>query len=147
MSALRIEHRIMQVLMVALGMAAVGIGAMVFLMGVQFIQLTESAFNFAMGESLQADPATISPTIDNELRFYSIFWLSYGVLALWVARNMLARLRHVPILMGMFFIGGVGRALSHILIGAPHPAFTMLMSIELVTPVVMAILYARAPKP
>jgi hypothetical protein len=146
MNDLRIEHRIIQVSMVALGIAAVGIGAMVFLMGVQFIQLTESSFNFATGQSNPVDPTTISPTIDNEFRFYSIFWLSYGVLALWVARNILAQLRLVPTLVGLFFIGGIGRALSHIFVGAPHPAFIVLMVVELVTPVLVAILYIRIPK-
>ena len=142
----RIEHRIIRVLMVVLGIGAVGIGAMVFLIGVQFIQLTESSFNFATRQSIPVDPATISPTIDNEFRFYSIFWLSYGVLALWVARNILAQLRLVPILVGVFFIGGIGRALSHIFVGTPHPAFIGLMVIELVAPVLVVILYTRIPK-
>ena len=146
MNELRIEHRIIQVLMVVLGIAAVGIGAMVFLMGVQFIQLTESSFNFAIGQSIPLDPAEVSPTIDNEFRFYSIFWLSYGGLVLWVARNILAQLRLVPILVGLFFIGGIGRALSHIFVGAPHPAFVALMVIELVAPVFVVILYTRISK-
>ncbi len=147
MNNLRIEHRIIQVVLVVLGLGAVGIGIMVFLMGVQFIHLTEAAFNFAMGQSVPVDPATISSTIDNEFRFYSIFWLSYGVLLLWVARNILAQQRLVPILVGLFFIGGVGRALSQIFVGAPHPAFNTLMIIELVTPVGVAILYTRIRKP
>ena len=147
MNNLRIEHRIIQVVMVALGIAAVGIGTMVFLMGVQFVQLTEASFNFAMGRSISVDPETISSTIDNEFRFYSIFWLSYGVLLLWVARNIRAQVRFVPILVGLFFIGGVGRALSHIFVGAPHPAFMVLMLVELVTPPLMAILYPRIRKP
>jgi uncharacterized protein DUF4345 len=146
MNELRIEHRIIRVLMVVLGIAAVGIGAMVFLIGVQFIQLTESSFNFATGQSIPVDPAAISPTIDNEFRFYSIFWLSYGVVVLWVARNILAQLRLVPLLVGLFFIGGVGRALSHIFVGTPHPAFIGLMVIELVAPVFVLILYTRIPK-
>jgi len=132
--------------MAALGIAAIGIGTMVFLMGVQFIWLTEASFIFASGQSIPVDPATISPTIDNEFRFYSIFWLSYGVLVLRVARNILAQIRRVPILVGLFFIGGIGRALSLIFVGAPHPAFIVLMIVELVTPVLVAILYTRIPK-
>ena len=146
MNELRIEHRIIQVSMAALGIAAIGIGTMVFLMGVQFIWLTEASFIFASGQSIPVDPATISPTIDNEFRFYSIFWLSYGVLVLRVARNILAQIRRVPILVGLFFIGGIGRALSLIFVGAPHPAFIVLMIVELVTPVLVAILYTRIPK-
>jgi hypothetical protein len=72
MNELRIEHRIIRVVMVVLGIAAVGIGAMVFLMG-------------------------------------------------------------------LFFIGGVGRALSHMFVGTPHPAFIGLMVVELVAPVLVLI--------
>jgi hypothetical protein len=146
MNELRIEYRVIQVAMAALGIAAVGISIMVFLTGVQFIWLTEASFNFASGQAIPVDPATISPTIDNEFRFYSIFWLSYGVLDLWVARNILAQLRRVPILVGLFFMGGIGRALSLIFVGAPHPAFILLMIVELVTPVLVAILYTRIAK-
>ena len=68
------------------------------------------------------------------------------MLLLWVARNIFAQLRRVPILMGLFFMGGVGRALSHLFVGAPHPAFTVLMVGELVVPVLAGILYARISK-
>jgi len=73
MNERRIEHRFIQILLAALGIAAVGVGAMIFLTGVQFIHMTETAFNFAMSQSLPIEPAAISPTIDNEFRFYAIF--------------------------------------------------------------------------
>lgn len=109
MNKLSVEHRIIQVLMLGVGVAAVVIGSMVFVMGVQVIQLTESSFNLATGLAIPPDPAMISPTLDNEFRFYAVFWFSYGVILLWVARNILAQLRFVPILMGLFFLGGIGR--------------------------------------
>ncbi len=146
MNERRIEFCLMQVLLAALGIAAVGVGAMVFLTGVQFIHMTEAAFNFATGQPIPIEPLTISPTLDNEFRFYAIFWLSYGALLLRVARNLLTQLRFVPMLMGIFFLGGAGRALSNIFIGAPHPAFIMLMVVEFALPIVVAILYARVHK-
>jgi len=55
-----------------------------------------------------------------------------------VARD-LARLGHwVPWLALLFLLGGLGRAISYATVGAPHPFFVVLMTIELVTPPILA---------
>ena len=146
MNESRVEQRVIQILMFGMGIAAVGIGAMVFLMGAPVIHLTESLFNLAVSRAIPPDPAVISPTVDSEFRFYAIFWLSYGGLVVWAARNIRTQLRLAPILMGLFFLGGIGRILSYIFVGAPHPAFVGLMVVELVAPVGVALLYVRLPK-
>jgi hypothetical protein len=145
----RMEHRILQVLLFALGGAAIGIGLMVFLLGAQAVNVVQSVFDSITGRT--ASPQTITPTIDSEMRFYSTLWFSYGVLLIWVARTMaqwvartvFQRMRIVLILAAIFFAGGIGRLLSHLLVGAPHPVFTVLMVIELVYPVVLGVLYLR----
>lgn len=139
----RFEYRLLQAILFVLGFAAASIGALVFITGVRAIHATELLFNFAARETIALEPATISPTMDNELRFYAVFWMSYGMLLLWAARHLREQMRLVPVLMGMFFLGGMGRAFSHVFVGAPHPAFIVLMIIELVAPVVVMMLYAR----
>lgn len=149
MPKLRIEHRLIQVLFVALGVAAIGIALMIFLLGEQAVNVVQSIFDSITGQA--ARPETITPTIDSELRFYSTLWFSYGVLLIWVARTMahwiaraiFQRMQLVLILAAIFFAGGVGRLLSHLLVGAPHPVFTILMVIELVYPILVGILYLR----
>jgi hypothetical protein len=75
--------------------------------------------------------------MDSELRFYAPFWGAYGVALLAIARDLAGHRRLVVPAMALFFIGGVGRALSWIAVGEPHPFFSMLMGIELVFPVVI----------
>ena len=43
---------------------------------------------FGGGQSLPG-VVHVEATVDNELRFFSVFWLAYGVFCCWVARNLL----------------------------------------------------------
>lgn len=83
------------------------------------------------------------PTMDNELRFYAALWGAFGLLLLDTARDLAARGGRVPWLAATFFAGGVGRALSWLAVGAPHPAFLTLMAIELGLPPVLALIWIR----
>ncbi len=138
-----IERRVLQFLLVALGLAAILIGAMLYLLGQQFNYVSEVFFETLRGQTPSSAQPVIDPTVDSELRFYAVFWLSYGVLLVWVARAILQRLRLVPILAAIFFTAGVGRLLSLLTIGAPHPLFMVLMMIELTYPLIIGFLYFR----
>lgn len=71
------------------------------------------------------------PTMDNELRFYAALWGAFGVVLLLAARDYAAWVGRVPRLAMVFFVGGAGRALSWRMVGAPHPFFLSLMTVEL----------------
>ena len=84
--------------------------------------------------------------MDSELRFYAALFVGFGLLCVRVARNLAQHGGDIPWLMLAFFSGGVGRALSWISVGAPHPFFLLLMATELVLPPVIVLLWRlRAP--
>jgi hypothetical protein len=89
------------------------------------------------GPSSPAWPADM----DSEMRFYAPLFGAFGVLALGVAQRPRRRLSLAPWLAGVFFLGGVGRALSWLTVGAPHPLFLALMTIELGLPPVLVALW------
>jgi hypothetical protein len=133
----------LQALLIALGVAAIAIGSSIFFLGATFTGATnEALFNLLSGGTETSPPFT--PTVDSELRFYAPFWVLYGAGLVWVARGLAERLRWVPPLAGLFFAGGVGRLISLAAVGPPHPAFTMLMVIELVLPAVFVGLWTVA---
>ena len=135
--------RILQGLMVSLGLAAIGIGLMIFVMGAAATgHLTDLAFNLLAGAD-QKLTGEYSPTVESELRFYAPFWIAYGGLLIYVARDLSTYGSWVPLLVGVFFAGGVGRAIAYFAAGPPHPAFIVLMAIELVLPIVFMVLWAR----
>ncbi|WP_340679944.1 DUF4345 family protein [Paraglaciecola sp.] len=49
----------------------------------------------------------VEATVDNELKFFSVFGLAYGAFCLWVARNIQVQYRFIPIIALVFFIGGL----------------------------------------
>jgi hypothetical protein len=87
------------------------------------------------------------PTMDSELRFYAPFWGTYGFLVIAVARDLKRLGRWVPWLALVFFLGGVGRAISIAAVGAPHPVFVVLMAIELLLPPILVALWRLAGGP
>ena len=123
----------LRVLLGVLGVAAVAICLSIFFTGAQATAWQgESVFNALTGGSgvSEAWPATM----DNELRFYAPFWGAYGVILINVAWQVKRLGRFVPWLAAVFFLGGVGRALSMGAVGAPHQFFVVLMAIELGLP-------------
>ena len=38
----------------------------------------------------------VEATVDNELRFFSVFWLAYGVFCFWVARSIQLQYKFIP---------------------------------------------------
>jgi hypothetical protein len=53
----------------------------------------------------------------------------------------------VPWLAATFFAGGVGRALSWVSVGPPHPFFLALMATELTLPLVLVVLWLAVRRP
>jgi hypothetical protein len=82
-----------------------------------------------------------SITVDNELRFYSAYWIGYGLLCGWVAANLPEHLSIVPLLAAVLFLSGLGRLLSLVRIGKPAPLYVPFMIAEFVVPLVMISLF------
>ncbi len=132
---------IWRVLMGLLGPTAVAIGLSILLAGAQTVgSLGESAFNVLSGSTTASPPWP--PTMDSELRFYAALFLGFGVLCGRTALNPARHAGDVPWLMLVFFIGGLGRALSWLSVGPPHPFFLSLMTMELALPPVVILLWS-----
>jgi hypothetical protein len=133
----------LRILLMGLGLSALMIALSIFLLGAGATAAAgEQVFEAATGWRGAASPPW-PPTMDSELRFYAALWGAYGVLMLMAARDLDARSGWVPWLAGVFFAGGVGRALSWGMIGAPHPFFLALMAIELILPPILMLLWLR----
>lgn len=85
----------------------------------------------------------VEATVDNELRFFSVYWVAFGVLCFWVARNISAQHRFIPFITLFFLLGGVGRLISTLIIGTANPVLVAAMVLEFVLPVVMYVFYRK----
>lgn len=81
--------------------------------------------------------------VDNEMRFYAVLWMAYGGVAVWVVRSLHERVALLRVMLCIFMLGGLGRAVSYLAVGASHLLFVVLMWIELVLPPVPLLLSLR----
>jgi Domain of unknown function (DUF4345) len=127
----------LRVLIAALGVSALAIALSIFVLGAaQTAWAGERAYDLLTG--WRGPPSPDWPaSMDNELRFYSALWGGYGLLLLAAARDMARWDRAVPWLAGVFFLGGLGRMVSVLEVGPPHPFFLMLAGVELLLPPVL----------
>lgn len=103
-----------------------------------------TGMNVLLGGALALpEVSNVEATVDNELRFFSVFWLAYGGFCFWVARNLSKEHHFVPFIAIVFFMGGIGRLLSMLLAGMPISLFIPAMILEIVLPPIIYVLYVK----
>lgn len=124
------------------GASAIGIAGSNFLFGIA----TTAGWFGALFELLGAPPSNIgdlsTANVDSEFRFYSVFWGAYGVLLIDTARRLPEATGRAGLLIGLFFLGGVGRTLSYAAYGLPTALFVILTAVEIVVSLVMVAAWA-----
>jgi len=85
----------------------------------------------------------INASIDNELRFLSIFWIAFGCFCFSVSKGMRGNRKYIPYIALIFFLSGVGRLISWLNVGEPIPLFIAVMSLELLLPMLILGLFFK----
>jgi hypothetical protein len=95
-----------------------------------------TGFNVLFGgaSAITGSTGVAETTVDNELRFFSVFWLAYGAFCFWVARNIQTQYKFIPFIALTFFIGGLGRLISMLSVGPPASILIPAMILEFVIP-------------
>ena len=106
-----------------------------------------SLAHFAIGPDAIIGGAKTNPTTDGEDRFYAGIFLCYGVALVWCARDVAHNRVYINLLAAAFFIGGIGRLLALIFVGAPHPFYVAMLVVELVLPPLMVLAAHRVAEP
>lgn len=95
------------------------------------------------GLNLVPDVTHIEAAVDNEFRFFSVFWLAYGCFLVWVSRDLPVRKGFIPALALTVFIAGVARMLSTYLVGYANDIYFYGAVVELIVPIIWFVLYKR----
>ncbi len=109
------------------------------------IALITGSLGLVLGLGLVPDSQAIEASSDNEFRFFSAFWLGYGLFCFWVARDLSSRGQFIPFLALVMFVGGVGRCLSYLLVGPPVPLYSVGALIELAVPILWYFSHRQLP--
>jgi hypothetical protein len=84
-----------------------------------------------------------NPIVESELRFYSAFYVAYGLAALRVAPRADRDAAAVRSLAGALFLAGAARAGSWLAAGRPHAGQIALLAVELAAPPALVAWQAR----
>lgn len=79
--------------------------------------------------------------VDGQIRSLAPFLIGYGILLFLAAKHLRTHIYYVPHLMAIFFAAGLGRMISFMAQGDPHPFFILLLGVELGTPVIILLVY------
>lgn len=137
--------RVLKVLLFALGMAAISIGASIYLLGASATAGATERLTAILLQRPFTGGEAFSATADSELRFYAPLWIAYGAACVWIARDLVDRRKWVTPVAILFFLGGLGRVLALMADGPPRLPFLILMAIELALPPVLVLLARRTP--
>lgn len=97
------------------------------------IPLVLGLTNFLAGASAPWVPdGPANASIDNQLRFYAVWFTLPFFMAVWMARNLDRALPIALILFGVMFLAGLARLYSISQVGWPDPPMVAAMVIELV---------------
>lgn len=86
---------------------------------------------------------TAGAMVESELRFYSAFYVVYGLFMLRTARGVERDPRAPQELAATLFLAGLGRAGAWLTVGKPHPLQRALLAIELAAPPLLLLEHAR----
>ncbi len=101
------------------------------------VAVTFGALSVLLGGAMVQGAGTVAPSVDSELRYYGAWYALAGVLVLRAAREVESNTWLIRAVCAALFAGGCGRVISFVAAGTPHPTSLVLMSLELVLPVVI----------
>jgi Domain of unknown function (DUF4345) len=107
------------------------------------IAVITGPLGFITGTALVPESGAVTPSLDNEFRFFSVYWFAYGMLCFYVAFNLDARKGWVPALAAVMLLSGLARVTSVMMVGRPLDQYFYGAAIELVFPVIMILCYRK----
>lgn len=139
----RIAHRLLQVLLITMGALIIPASLATFFLGpADTARIIERGYAALTGD-IHCLTAFYPPGADGTIRSLAPIWMLFGAGCILTGWDVDRRRDMVPILASVMFVGGAGRAMSYVDVAAPHPAFVILMMIEMGAPLLMMTFWAR----
>ncbi len=102
-----------------------------------------ASLHIVFGPSAIPGSVPVNATMDSEDRFYATLFASYGVALLWCVKDIERKSMFVYFLLATFFAAGLARVVSISAVGWPDPFFVVMLVLELIIPIVVALMQFR----
>ena len=93
--------------------------------------------HIAIGPSSIPGSVPVNATMDSEDRFYATLFLGFGAALIWASNDLIARRNVFRFLLLIFFLGGIARIISAVMVGLPNGLFQFLGAVELILPIAL----------
>ena len=90
--------------------------------------------HIALGPHSIPGSVPVNATMDSEDRFYATLFLAFGAAMVWSSRDLRGRAGLFAALMAVFFLGGLARIVSWVMVGPPNTFFQAMTVLELAIP-------------
>jgi hypothetical protein len=109
-------------------------GLQITLAVLSIIPILVGIVGIAVGTSRWLPANTITPEFDSHYRYIAGYYISLGMLALWMIPKIEKHRSLFRILCASVFIGGIGRVVSILQVGLPNPTVLFFTAFELCFP-------------
>jgi hypothetical protein len=99
-----------------------------------------------LGSNVIPDGDGTVASVESELRFYSAFWVGFGLYLWSLAPRIHERGTELRIASAVLVLGAAGRALAIADAGRPHTFFLVLLALEVLIPAVLVPWQARVAR-
>lgn len=89
------------------------------------------------GPAGMLDGQATTATVDSEVRFMAVYWLAYGIVALYLVPRVAEAGIAYRAWLGVMFASGVARGISYLTHGRPHLVIAAALVVELVAPAML----------
>ena len=114
---------------------------------VSVIPIVAGLATVLLGADSVPDAGDPSPSLESELRFYSVWWIGAGLFLAWLAPRVEERTTELRVFCALLFLGGLSRVFAALATDWPSTGQIVLMAIEFVLPVVFVVWQARVARP
>ncbi|MEL6473429.1 MAG: DUF4345 family protein [Pseudomonadota bacterium] len=147
-AAFRPSYRILSFILIVLGLVVAAASLSTFFLGAaDTARIIERGYTWAAVQLGHADiqcyTAFYPAGSEGTHRALAPLWFLFGTALLSTGWDLDGRADLVPVLSSILFMGGAGRAMAYVDTGAPHPAFVVLMALELALPIVIMTFWSR----
>jgi len=102
-----------------------------------------SLLHIVLGPAAIPGSVPVNATMDSEDRFYATLFLAYGAVLIWCIKDIEHKSKVVYFLMVTFFVGGLARIVSVLVVGPPNTFFILMTVLELSLPIVLMYMQFR----
>jgi hypothetical protein len=117
------NKKVLQIVLGVLGLIPILTGGLDLIVGA-------NALNLA-GASISPE-VLANVVLDSQIRFLGSIWLGVGIVLYWLLPRIETQTTLLRLLLGIIFLGGIGRLISALLVGVPPTELIAATGLELI---------------